>query len=250
MFRHAKSDAGISRLELVILAALCVVIPALALPGLRGSRLSANERAAENNLLSLAAAEAAWKAEARVDQDADAVGEYGLLGELAGELVPRSGEKKPPAFMSPDFSTGGSAGTDGGCVVNGYVYRVYLAASVAESGEITAGDDKTLGGARDAAGKTLTDADAIKRQEEKLILYAWPEKAGSTGRWGYAVTEGRRLVGTDMASRPYSGRGPIGSPNVPAPDAAFLGKAFESDLAADAVGSDGNRWRLITAPQP
>ena len=248
--RAGLAEAGLTLPELILLVALCVIVTALAIPGLRWARLSAHERAAENHLLSMAAAEAAWKSEARVDQDADTVGEYGLIGELSGELVPRSGEKKPPPFLAPLFATGGSAGTDGCAIVEGYVYRIYLVAAVAESGQITAGDDKTLGGANSAAGKTLSDVDAIKQQAEKFIVYAWPERVGSTGSLAYAISESGRLLATNMVKKTYSSRGPIGAPNVPAPSAALKGKAFDGLLAGDALGSDGNLWTVInTAPR-
>ncbi len=244
MLHRSRFSAALTLVEIILLVALCALVTALAIPGLRWARVSANERTAEYNLASIAAAERAWKGEARVDQNADSVGEYGLLGELSGELVPRSGEKKPPAFIPPLFATGGSAGTDGCAVVGGYVYRLYLIAAVTKSGQIIADDDKTLGGTKDAPGKTLSDPDAVKWQEERFILYAWPEKAGSTGRLAYAITERGRLLATDMTRKIYSGRGPMGNSNAPPANAAFQ-RAFSEALASDTIGADGNQWVVI-----
>ena len=247
--RPGQAVRGFGKIELALLVALIAAVIALAVPGLKRSRITSNELAARQALLAIAAAQESWKEEAKVDQDADTLGEYGLLGELAGALIPRSGEKRvDPAFAPALFGTGGQAGADGCAVVNGYVYRIYLVQSVEESGAIIAGDDKGLGGTASAAGATLTDVEAIDHQEKSYVLYVWPLKAGVTGSRAFAVTQEPTVHETDMEAKPYSGRGPTGAANVPAVDAAFSGDAFTSRLnSAEHGGRDGNVWRPIAS---
>jgi hypothetical protein len=240
---------GISWLELVLMVALCAVVLALALPGLRAAKISGNERAARRNLLSIAAAQKSWKAMVKVDQDADTVGEYGLLGELSGELIPRSGQGLiAPASIPPLVATGGGSGLDGCAVLDGYVYRIFLMATAQESGDSAAGDDLTLGGTTSRAGRSLTEVAAIEGQETYFILYAWPEAYGRTGKRAFVVTELNKTLATDMEKKTYSGRGPMGSSNVPCACAALTGKPFASSPAEATQGNDGNRWYSGESP--
>jgi hypothetical protein len=63
-----------------------------------------------------------FKNSCMVDQDNDKIGEYGLLGEMVGEIALRT---DPARFVSPlinqDFRTGGAAG-GGFATVSGYNY--------------------------------------------------------------------------------------------------------------------------------
>ena len=181
--------------------------------------------------------------EVMVDQDADREGEYGLLGELAGEIMPRGVTRRAePAFARPFFFTGGAEGEDGCAVAQGYVFRVFLVEAVKESGEIVPGDDQSLGGTRTQPGRTLSDVDAIDMQEDHFIIYAWPVEAGRTGARAFFINEMQELYATDMGVRVYSGRGAAGAENTPRADAAFHGEAFVTPPAHRAEGNDGNLW--------
>ncbi|GAG39524.1 unnamed protein product, partial [marine sediment metagenome] len=119
--RKQRSDAimcgrslaarGFGKLELTLLFALCAAIMVVAIPYARHSHIAANQRAALKALISVAAEQENWLQEAMVDQDDNTLGEYGLLGELAGRLVPRSGqEPADPAFIPPLLATAGKDG--------------------------------------------------------------------------------------------------------------------------------------------
>ncbi len=236
---------GFSLLETIVIVVVLAIVVVLVVPQLLKGHMASNEAAAALNLRSLAAVQAAFRLERFVDQDADGVGEHGLLGELAGELTPRAGAKPigvPP--LPAIFVTGGAEGN--GCAVcDGYVYRVWLAQSVAEDETVVFGDDHALGGKPGTAGRTLSDVDAIDHQESHFIAYAWPLEPGSSGREAFAITEAGRLVATDMAARRYGG---VGLEQGPTALAAVTGGPGERKLAQEAQGSDGNLWR--PAPEP
>ena len=256
--RRNRALAGIALLEIAILVMVLAIAVTLTIPRLLRARVASNEARAALMLRNLVAYETAFRADAVVDQDADGVGEYGLLGELAtrrdpatgklvGELIPRAAQKRlKAAYLPEDFATGGRAPDADGCAATGgYVYRLCLAAKVGEDKSIVAGDDHVLGGTETQAGPTLTDVDAIDLQQKCFVVYAWPVEAGVSGKRAFAITQAGKLVATDMAARLYSGRGPLGAPNTPAADAAFTGEALVSPLADGKPGRDGNVWVLL-----
>ena len=243
--RHLHtSRRAMGKLELILLVALCGIVVAVALPQMQKTRLAGNEAAAAKALLAIASAQESFRDEAVVDQDADTVGEYGLLGELAGRLIPRSAEAAvDPAYVSKLIATGGAAGTDGCAVMQGYAFRIFLVKAVTEEQEIIAGDDKTLAGTSATPGVALTEVDPIDLQEKSYVLYAWPIEPGKTGALAYVVTHEPRVYATKMEKTPYSGRGPIGAANTPAVGAAFEGEPFTSKLdTGEHTGADGNTW--------
>jgi len=173
---------------------------------------------------------------AAYDQDADGIGEYGLLGELAGELIPRQCTKRiGKPYLSKIFYTGGKNG-------KGYVesggYRIVLYLPTDGSGK--AGDDKTLGGTMSSPGKICEDAAGIDMQELHFACYAWPKVAGSTGRRAFFVNETGKLYATDMRKARYSGD------NMPPASAAYSGLTFQDQPSKSKYkGNDGNIWRLV-----
>lgn len=242
--RSHRIARALGKLELALLVGLIILVVALAVPQIHGSRLASNEAGAARLLLAAAHAQESFREEGVVDQDADTVGEYGLLGELAGHLIPRTAETaSDPAYITPLIATGGAAGTDGCALLKGYCFRLYLVGAVTEEGAVRAGDDKTLGGTAAEPGPTLTPIDPIDLQETSYILYAWPIEAGASGRLAYVVTEEPRIYATEMEARTYTRRGPMGASNVPAAGAAFAGDPFTTDLdTGEHTGADGNTW--------
>ena len=261
-----RHERGFGKLELALLVLLSAVVIALALPGRSGiiqSRIASNELAAQQALVMIAAAQESWRQEAHVDQDLDTEGEYGLLGELAGRIAPRTGEKTVEyGFIPPLFGTGGREGADGCAVVNGYVFRIFLVREAEEPDRITVGDDKTLGGTAAEPGAALTAVLPVTEFQRKgYVLYAWPLKTGETGNRAYVVTQAPPVYQTDMRSGVYSGRGPIGADNVPDVNAAFAEKAFRFDpetgagiapdlKATGRVRNDGNVWQATSFRRP
>lgn len=249
--------AGVKLLDMAGFILIIAIVAAVALPRLARVRRAANEAQAVLLLRHLAASEGNFKRSGAVDQDADGMGEYGLLAELAGQVPLRAGQARLSTPLVPQQllaairrSAGGGeeegyVSPDGCFLVGGYVYRAYLAAAVDENQSVQVGDDRTLGGTRSHAGATLTDVDAIDLQEQHFAIYAWPLEAGATGERVFVITETGRLLATDMKARQYSGRGPLSASNVPAADSAFTGEVFVSPLAEGKRGRDGNVWYLL-----
>jgi len=253
-----RNERGLGKVELALLVLLSAIVVALALPGRSGiieSRIAANELAAQEALVAIATAQEAWKREAVVDQDLDSEGEYGLLGELAGQIVPRTREQRVEyPFIAPLFGTGGREGADGCAVVRGYVFRLFLVREAEEPDRITVGDDKTLGGTATRPGRSLTSVLPVTEfQRRGYVLYAWPLRVGETGRRAFVVTQAPTVYRTEMRKQVYSGRGPMGAEHVPDVNAAFAESAFRFDPETGAgvppdlksgprVRRDGNVW--------
>ena len=84
-----RQEHGFTLIELMIVIAIIAIIALIAIPNLLSSRLVANETSTIGTLRSLSSAEAEFQARQIVDQDADGLGEYGFLQELAGSVIPR-----------------------------------------------------------------------------------------------------------------------------------------------------------------
>jgi len=240
---------GFSLLELTVVVALIVLIVAIVTPVLFKARTSATEVAAIGNLDTLIKAQYMFKESKEVDQDGDGVGEYGLLGEMAGDIIPRGGKEmlSPKAMFGYVFGTGGRDGLDGCAVTQSYVYRLCLPKMEHLNGDITSGDDKTLGGTRTIPGPVNQDLEGVDHQETSFVIYAWPLVKGRSGNRAFVANEACLTFQTRMRAKTYQGRGEMGEVNVPAPEAAYRGAAYRSPLARDEDerGNDGNTWRPI-----
>lgn len=164
-----------------------------------------------------------------VDQDQDGIPEFCLLGELAGELVPRGRPGKLPMvepYLPSGYKTGGAAG-QGFAERKGYCYVIYLAKNSDQ-----AGDDKTLGGTGTAPGPAVPP-EAIDLQEKHFALYAWPTPAGTIPKYAVAffINEKGRIYHQKATNF-------IGRENVPPANAAYSGRVFTSDI-------DTTKWTSL-----
>jgi hypothetical protein len=201
--------------------------------------ISCNESEAIMNLKTIAEQEAAFKEKKEVDQNGNRVGEYGLLGELAGELAlrPEKSKKVATPYIPEDFKTGGKKG-DGCAKKSGYLYRIYLSNAMGMHPAAT-GSDKELGGTS-AKGGPAVASDAVSLQESSFALYAWPEQLGKTGSRAFFINEAGKVYATYMKVRKYEGT------NAPDAEVIYVGAPFTSPLASQATpGNDGNDWRSV-----
>ncbi len=245
--RFGYSRGAFTLIELMIVVAIIAIIAAIAIPKLVMAKRSANEGAAIGNLETLANGQTTFAMAKIVDQDGDDTGEFALLGELSGEIIPRTETVILSAAMAPtpqQFNTGGSAGLDGCVLRTGYIFRMFLAATDDGAGTITVGDDKTLGGTGVLAGATIADSNAINDQELYSTVYAWPEVADGTGTRVFAITENGNTFYSEMNTVTYQGRGAMGAAGTPGANAVYTGTVFTSILSSGStVGNDTNQWR-------
>ncbi len=246
--RFGDRKGAFTLIELMIVVAIIAIIAAIAIPKLVMAKRSANEGAATGNLETIANAQTVFLMAKIVDQDSDDSGEFGLLGELSGEIIPRTETAVLSSAVAPapqQFNTGGSGGTDGCVGRTHYYYRIYLARTDDGAGTITLGDDLTLGGLPGTAGASIVDSNAINDQELHCVAYAWPEVAGKTGNRTFAITEGGNSYWTEMvAGLTYQGRGAMAAANTPNATAIYTGVIFNSPLSSSGVlGNDGNQWQ-------
>lgn len=171
-------------LPLVALPVLGIVL-AIALPSFIVQKQRANEVHARAVLRSLASAQEIFRTQAAVDQDADGLGEYGFLEELAGRVPARGG--RTDALVTGE---GWEWPGDGNLRTHGYTIAVYLTG---------AGTFRTQAGPPAGAGE-------IDAQETAWCAVAWPESP-TAGRRAFCVTHEGVVHENDAQMLGLVGRG-------------------------------------------
>lgn len=225
--RPGRQAAGFTIVELMIVVAIIAILAVIAVPNLIAARESANETAAIQTARSICTAEAQFWKSTMADEDGDATGEYGTLGEMSGKVGVRGGASKAPTDLSASMRLVSGFGE---VSKSGYLFRMYL------PGPGGIGQREAAGGGL-AAGVVDTD-----ESEVRWCCYAYPISYGMSGTRTFFINEHAEISFTDAAS--YSGA------NCTAlrAGAAFRTGTVDSMTGAIAVGtrgSDGNFWRPV-----
>ncbi|HYE06481.1 MAG TPA: hypothetical protein VEL07_13280 [Planctomycetota bacterium] len=159
------------------------------------------------------------------DQDGDGVGEYGLLGELAGVRGTPASPDIRLTLLGADYADGHH---------DGWRYAIHVPDRIGVAVREPA-----------LAGPRASDADAADAQERAWVAYAWPVAAGD-GAMMYAIDQS-----SEIYAQPFTGESPTwnalyGADGAwgDAPIWTALAPAMEFDhqeggLDADPAGEDG-----------
>lgn len=217
---------GFTLIELMIVVAIIAIIAAIAIPSLLRSRVSANETSAIGTLHTVAAAQAEFRQASEVDQDTDGTGEYGFLGELAGNANLRDAagvRVANPAYIPTSLRTDANGNSN----KSGYLFTVHLPDGLN-------GSLPELGN----TGGAGVDTVAADDQELAYVCYAWPVQINRSGTRAFVTTEEAEIYQTKMAVLQYDG-----TTTVPAANAIYSGAPILSALGVGGVAAnDGNTW--------
>lgn len=227
---------GFSLIELmVVVAIIAVLVAILVIPAL-GARMRGNETSAIAALRTISTQQENFRGTAAIDQDGNGIGEFGLLGELTGHVVPRrSSASKPisPRMIDSSFQPDAT----GFAIRYGFYFLVYL--PVDDVGGT--GTDADLGGDATTPGPILGDAAGIACQQYYWCAYAWPS-GRNTGERAFFIDHSGVLYQTHGDAVKYAG-----TTSVPEANAAYGAEVYTSHVAGAAgnTGNDGNVWTVV-----
>jgi prepilin-type N-terminal cleavage/methylation domain-containing protein len=226
-----RKEHGFTLIELMIVIAIIAIIALIAIPNLLSSRLVANETSTIGTLRSLASAQAEFQARQIVDQDADGLGEYGFLQEMAGSVIPRGAATMldPPSISQAL----GNVDATGVATKSGYVLVFFLPGG--GGAEI---QEPALGA---FPGPVPADANF---QETRWACYGIPQTIRNTGNRAFIINQQAEVYATtNIGVQDYD------LANIAAltgnPDAAYEAGVtnLEGKFAVGVgAGQDGGTW--------
>lgn len=259
---------GDSRTEWRWLGILAILIllqapPAVAKgPHGTNSRLTAHERAAVRTLRSIASAQAQLVANVSIDTDADGLGEYGFVGELAGSAplriwTPAGPALEPGGTLSPPLLpqlVEGIQLLSGQVEVawHGYRFALFLPGVLFPGNHIEGIPETGASGVGGATAGSFPDGDSAERL---WACYAWPNRIGDTAQRAFFLNqEGRLLMTANDPRSPrtvFLYRGAGGGPDfdaalgvAPALPGGHTGMGAPLGVPPREAG-DGNLWRPL-----
>jgi prepilin-type N-terminal cleavage/methylation domain-containing protein len=270
-----KRRGGFTIIELMMVVTVIAILAGFFIANLIRCRAAANEATTMATLKMIVTQEAVFRCRGEIDQNQNGLGEFGLLGELSGELALRPGTTHVvnPPYLSQQLTTGGNKG-NGTAHKSGYLYTLYLSTATPDNPN-AAGNDLDLGG-NNGTGGPAANAAALGFQEMNFAVYAWPAELRHSGQRAFFVNEIGDIYTTRMdantydgvAAKPAAGAAYVtgapalragvssrtaaateaGPPAVPAAGAAGAnrGPLFRARISSGKTpGNDGNHWQPV-----
>ena len=208
---------------------------------MKPSKAAMNRSAAIATLKNISSEQAQCQASGVIDVNNNGAGEYGFFGELSGGVAVReaSGNGTPisPPVLSRAFS---NVDPNSQVVRSGYIFQMYLPDSGSQGVTEVAGTNpptRHMGG--DPGNTQGVDA---ARAEVLWCCYAWPSHFGLSGKDALFINQSGKVLSSRNHVTKYNG-----ASRPPMPTAAFLPGPTNigGTIAADTIGSDGERWVVI-----
>jgi prepilin-type N-terminal cleavage/methylation domain-containing protein len=225
---HAgRRKGGFTLIELMIVVVIIAILCAVAVPNMISARIQANEASAIAVLRSVTTAESQFQRSSYVDMDQDGTGEYGVFGEMAGQVAVRGGGSKAPTDLTATMAT--VTGT-GEVKRSGYVFRMYL------PGAAGVGVQEQSGG-----GVPLASIDT-DLAENRWACYAYPQSHDSSGHRTFFANEHCELTYSEDPRYTIAG-----CVLLKAGAAFVVGDIanMTGPVAIGTRGADGNIWKPV-----
>jgi GspD-like, N0 domain len=201
---------------------------------IRVMRCHQNTRAAIRAMKMISDAQMQCLSSGIIDTNRNGVGEFGYLSELAGSAPLRQAvgsEVAGRALKRPLLGKEFGRVRDGRVIVGGYVFQMYLPG---REGQPVS---------ERPVGRRLGSKVVAKESEVLWCCYAWPVRAGETGRQALFVNQRGNVLQSHNNDNYYSGD------RAPMPEAAFEAgpRSLKARLSVEGKGkgADGRRWNVI-----
>jgi type II secretory pathway pseudopilin PulG len=211
----------------MVVITIIAILALITVPSLISARQTANETVAIETLRTICTAQQQFIKSNKADEDGDATGEFGSLGELSGRAGVRGADTKAPTDLSGSMSLISAAGE---VSKSGYIFRVYLPDANGQ------GVRENPGGGYDAGVLDPNNAEGY------WCCYAWPAGAGISGRRAFFVNQMGEILFTD--NKNYTGA----NSTAIRPGIAYQTSDLDSitgQMAIGTTGPDGTLWRIV-----